>query len=168
MRSILHPILVCALLSGCVEFPIYTHPQSKELRATRDLDAPSLAPFRHDGVVVGVGMVQGHANVAVRLYGKEAATVTVDELRIAGLGTRADLEVEVKPAKTVELIASQADPAFFAQGLTVFFPAPDVGVDAMGEEGFVVTITWHVGDGRATQTELTLQRKMTRDIAWPT
>jgi hypothetical protein len=159
-------VLAAVLLSACVEYPVYTHPETHNIFKTWDLDAPRLAQFTHDGVVIHPGFTQGHARVGLSFLGKQASTVTVEKVGVTGIGGSETIEVE--PKTTVELAESKRHPGFFTEHLDVPFPPPPEGVDAMGAEGIVVNVQWRVADGAPTQTKLLLPRRMARDIAWPT
>src|SRR5688500_14442465 len=131
-------VLLALLLSACVEYPVYEHAPTHNLFKTWELDAAALTPFTHDGVVIQPGFSQGHARVGLTFVGKQASTVTVEKVGVAGTGGSETIEVE--PKQTIELTEVEKHPGFFTKHIDVPFPPPPEGVDAMGAMGFVVNV----------------------------
>lgn len=161
-------VLGLGLCACTAEVSRYHHGPTEDLYDSYELTAAKLAPCTHAGVVISPKIIGGYARVRLGFLAAEAKTVHVTAVRIAGAGPRAAEGYDLVVDETLVLGPMPKHPGFFQAGFSASQPGvvPDE-INALGEHGFVVAVTWTV-NGSEAQTELTLTRTVTRQILWPT
>jgi len=133
------------VLLGSARAPFFAHLATSDLFETHDLDAPKLAPFTAHGVTVAGNMAQGRAEVKLSFASKSAGTFTLERLTVTGRGADPPAPHAVEVGDDLTLTPSMRGPVHKAHRVVRLGLSP-ADYDALGADGYHVTVALRVGD----------------------
>jgi len=161
------------VLSWRIDVASYAHGPTADLYETYDLDAPKLAPFTAAGVVVAPHLTDGWAEIKLSFLAREPVALTLQRLRVSGVGSLADRAQVVAIDHSLTAAALRTSGGAAERGLSaahhvVALPITGRELREMSADGLQLTVELRAADGAEHSVDFAITTATRKRIAWPT